>query len=493
MRKFFSNIFKFLFVAPVVLAGCGKGAVPEELKIPELPSVKAVADGCSIVLTAEFKSDDEAAAVKDYGFYFGADAGTLERVRVTDIDGLGYSLVKEGLEYSCAYYFKAWISNGRDELASELQSVTTADAPLPPDPPADKIVLFKDPAVKSICVANWDSDGDGELSLDEASGVRDIGSVFEGNAEIRYFDEFECFTGVESIPDCAFSDCVNLETIKLPESLTTLGRWVFRRCFNMNMESLPSSMRVIGEGAFEKCSRISWESLPEGIERIDQGAFCDCTNLRLTELPSKLSAVYLNTFLRCEELRLTELPSGITFIGSSAFYGARNITLKSLPSGVKIIEYDAFLDCSSLRLDKLPDSLYDIGSTAFLNCGQLNITELPSKLREVREGTFAYCVGIKSLDLPSGLIRIRSNAFEGCQFEKITIPGKVECIDTDAFAGCYWLSSVTILAETPPEMYDVNLGSYSDEIYVPASSLEEYRSASGWSRWKDKFKPIVSE
>lgn len=493
MRRFLAKITSSVIVAMFVLAGCGEKTVPEELKCPELPSVRAVAEGCSVVLTAEFKSEEEVAAVKGFGFYFGADEGALERVTVSDIDGLRYSLIREGLEYSSTYFFKVWISNGRDELASEAKSVKTEDAPVAPDPPAKEVIDFKDPAVKSICVANWDLDGDGELSMEEAAKVHDIGSVFQDNAEIRSFDEFECFSGVESIPDCAFSDCVNLETIKLPESLTTLGRWVFRRCFNMNLESLPSSMRVIGEGAFEKCSRLTWEALPESVVKIDQGAFCDCANLRLTKLPSKLSAVYLNTFLRCGELRLTELPAGVTFIGSSAFYGAKNITLKSLPSGVKIIEYDAFLDCSSLQLDKLPDSLCEIGSSAFLNCGKITISELPPLLKEVREQTFAYCVGIKSLALPSDLTRIYSNAFEGCHFQKITIPEKVDRIDADAFAGCYWLTSVTLLPENPPEMYDVNLGSYADALYVPASSLEKYRSASGWSSWKDKFKPIASE
>lgn len=469
MRGLFSRIFKSISVALVVLTGCDESAVPENLMVPEPPSVSAVPEGCSIVLTAEFKSAEVAASVKECGFYFGDDEGALERVRVDDVDGTEYSLVKEGLEYSRTYFYKAWISNGRDELASEVRSVMTDDAPAPV-PPADERINFKDPVVKSICVANWDSDGDGELSLDEAASVRDIGSVFEENDGIRYFDEFEYFTAVGSIPDCAFSGCVNLETIVLPESLTTLGRWVFRRCSKMNLESLPSSMREIGEGAFEKCSRISWESLPDGIVRIDQGAFCECSNLRLTKLPSQLTAVYMNTFLFCGELRLTELPPGITFIGSSAFCGARNITLTSLPSEVKIIEYDAFRDCE-----------------------KLNITELPSGLKEVPERAFSNCVEIRSLGLPSGLTRICGEAFSGCQFQKITIPGKVERIDENAFAGCKWLSSVTLLPETPPEMYDTSLGSYTDVIYVPAASLDKYRSASGWNLWKDKFKPIVSE
>ena len=37
------------------------------------------------------------------------------------------------------------------------------------------------------------------------------------------------------------------------------------------------------------------------------------------------------------------------------------------------------------------------------------------------------------------------------------------------------------------------LGEYARVIYVPSASLEKYRSASGWSRWKDKYRPVESE
>lgn len=51
-------------------------------------------------------------------------------------------------------------------------------------------IIFADPEVKRLCVENWDIDGDGELSKDEAAAVSDLGRVFFGNMEITSFDEY---------------------------------------------------------------------------------------------------------------------------------------------------------------------------------------------------------------------------------------------------------------------------------------------------------------
>ena len=46
------------------------------------------------------------------------------------------------------------------------------------------VIPFLDSYVKEICVANWDTDGDSELNVDEASSVTDLGEVFKNNSSI---------------------------------------------------------------------------------------------------------------------------------------------------------------------------------------------------------------------------------------------------------------------------------------------------------------------
>ena len=101
-------------------------------------------------------------------------------------------------------------------------------------PRAAKAIYFHDSAVKAICVANWDTDGDGELSNDEAAAVTSIGTVFRGNTTITSFSELLYFTSLTSLT-CAdgygtFQGCYNLELINLPSSLTTIGKYAFYDC-----------------------------------------------------------------------------------------------------------------------------------------------------------------------------------------------------------------------------------------------------------------------
>ncbi len=94
----------------------------------------------------------------------------------------------------------------------------------------DDIISFADANVKAICVQNWDTNGDGELSIIEAAAVTDLGTVFEGNSSITSFNELQFFTGLISIGDCAFFGCNGLTSVTIPNTVTTIGDSAFQDC-----------------------------------------------------------------------------------------------------------------------------------------------------------------------------------------------------------------------------------------------------------------------
>lgn len=69
---------------------------------------------------------------------------------------------------------------------------------------SDEIIAFIDPAVKQICVENWNTNGDGELSYAEAAAVTDIGQIFRNNTDIKSFNELQYFTGFTTIGEQVF-------------------------------------------------------------------------------------------------------------------------------------------------------------------------------------------------------------------------------------------------------------------------------------------------
>ena len=91
-------------------------------------------------------------------------------------------------------------------------------------------IAFSDAKVKALCVANWDSNQDGEIDMLEAAAVTDLDEVFSGNRTITSFDELQYFTGLTSIDERAFSGCSGLTSVTIPSTVTSIGESAFFLC-----------------------------------------------------------------------------------------------------------------------------------------------------------------------------------------------------------------------------------------------------------------------
>ncbi|MBR1668117.1 MAG: leucine-rich repeat protein [Bacteroidaceae bacterium] len=114
------------------------------------------------------------------------------------------------------------------------------------------IIAFADETVKSLCLANWDTNNDGELSKEEAAAITDIGTIFKENKDIQSFDELKFFTGLTTIGEEAFHGCSNLALVEFPEGLTTIGEHAFQDA-GLTSVSFPNSLEWAGIGAFRYC------------------------------------------------------------------------------------------------------------------------------------------------------------------------------------------------------------------------------------------------
>ena len=109
------------------------------------------------------------------------------------------------------------------------------------------LIMFKDQAAKVICVKQWDSNRDGELSEKEASSVKNLQGDF---SEVSSFDELKYFTSLKTIPDNFFNGLKGLVSISFPEGLETIGNSAFINCTGLSQLIIPNSVKSIGNGAF---------------------------------------------------------------------------------------------------------------------------------------------------------------------------------------------------------------------------------------------------
>ncbi len=164
------------------------------------------------------------------------------------------------------------------------------------------LISFADANVKAICVATetgWDTDGDGELSYDEAAAVTDLELVFEGNTEITSFDELQYFTGLDSIGDYAFRFCTGLTSVIIPTSVTVIGELAFSFCYNLSSIEIPNSVAAIGNNAFVECYSLPSIEIPNSVTAIGEEAFYGCSLLNSIAIPNSVNSIGKKAFCAC--------------------------------------------------------------------------------------------------------------------------------------------------------------------------------------------------
>ena len=174
------------------------------------------------------------------------------------------------------------------------------------------------------------------ITLEQCAAVTSLGNKFRYNTLIRCFDELELFTKVtvfsasEINNGAEFSDCTNLEKIKLPPYLTTLGNGYSygRGCFrNTKIEEIyiPDTVTKMTDGAFISCSKLKkvrWSAnLNIGYRNGNSaaGTFQNCSALEeLTNIGATTSLAG-REFQSCNNYDFAEMPwENITFIGEQA-------------------------------------------------------------------------------------------------------------------------------------------------------------------------------
>ena len=134
------------------------------------------------------------------------------------------------------------------------------------------IIQFADENVKKLCVGMWDTNGDLELSYDEAATVTSLGTTFTGNSEIQIFNELKHFTGLTVLDD-AFSGCSNLWKVTIPVNVESMTFNNFKGCV---------SLKTI---TFEKGSKLKAFTGGHDNNYKILGAFLDCKSLTTIEIP----------------------------------------------------------------------------------------------------------------------------------------------------------------------------------------------------------------
>ena len=269
------------------------------------------------------------------------------------------------------------------------------------------IIEFADANVKAICVQNWDTDHDGELSKAEAAAVTTLivngTPAFKGNINITSFDELQHFTGLEALPDSAFWGCSKLKSIHVPDNVNTWGLGAF---YGGGLEQIvfPKGLKTIPRQCFMFCKFVSLV-IPEGVESIEAFALRYCSSLKSVHLPQSLKNIGPYQFDSGNQpIKTLVIPAGVTSISGNVVQNFDDLVVE-----VGNTTYDSREGCGCIIRTRdntilyasnhawIPESVTAIGSSAFYKLKTLTAIEIPAGITSIASFAFYGCEQLKTI------------------------------------------------------------------------------------------------
>ena len=250
-------------------------------------------------------------------------------------------------------------------------------------------------------------------------------------------------------------DYYNLTNLVIPSTVTYEGKVykvtrigfdAFNQCDKLTFVDIPSSVKTIGVGAFNFCSSLTSITLKEGLEHIEWNAFEDCRSLENITFPNSLKTI--GNYAFSNTLWYKNHPNGAVYAGN-VFYKYKG----DIPQNTSFVIKEGTVSISPYAFVK--ENYHEDYSLVSVS--------IPNSVEVIGEGAFYRCRALTSIVIPDGVTTIETLAFHYCKALKSVT---CEAVNPPALSGSVFLS--TPIADAT--------------LYVPAESLEAYKSA---DQWKD--------
>lgn len=299
-------------------------------------------------------------------------------------------------------------------------------------------------------------------------------------------------SGVNDMPDSAFYLCNRLTTITIDESNASYssldGVW-FNKYHTILLGfpagrsggyAVPGSVNIIGRVAFYSCSGLTSIAIGNSVNTILDNAFYGCTGLTNVILPDSVTALGTRAFESCSGLVDVTIGSGVTNIQENTFSSCTSLANVSLGNHLSVLGNSAFYNCTGLTNFVIGESVTSIGEMTFDMCTALTNVSIGQSVSTIGAGAFGYCSSLKSITIPNGVTNIERATFESCtDLTSVTIPEGVTGVGDIAFLTCSSLKTISIPDSVTSIGYSAFAFCNSMEAFIVAESNPNFSSPNG--------------
>ena len=107
---------------------------------------------------------------------------------------------------------------------------------------------------------------------------------------------------VKTIPGYLCYQMNKLDSVTLPEKLTTIGQYAFNGCSLFKNVTIPASVTSIGTYAFAFCTSLKNFEFPKGIKTVTTSVLEGCTALEDVIIPASVTTIGQDAFYNCSKL-----------------------------------------------------------------------------------------------------------------------------------------------------------------------------------------------
>lgn len=282
-------------------------------------------------------------------------------------------------------------------------------------------------------------DNDGHLDLSEYEGkIKTIEagafSKVEIESGINPLQSIVLPKGITTIGDDAFSYNTSLTSIKIPNTVTSIGKKrAFQGCTNLTSIEIPDTVTYIGDYCFSGCNRLQKIKLSKKIQTINQRLLQGCSSLTEIEIPEGVKSIGYAAFISCNKLTTITLPASLTSFNGTAIAGLSRLTEVKVADGNNSFKFE-----NGILLSKDGKTMY----MALLTLTEINV--------------------------PNGVVSIVGDTLSGSSATKIILPDTVSSnLSGTVFNGMNKLTKIELSSTSKNlKLVDGNLYSYDGKRFI---------------------------